>query len=162
MMRTRLGSALLRGTVAGLAGAAAMHVFRLVWESANRHQREYGVFGFDCEADVRGARWLARGLTGRALGHRSAQRLGLALHYLYGIALGATYAAAETRLNWLSTIHTAPASAVLWLVADEIPVTIAGVSNPLDRRVRSHAGALAAHVVYVATMRQILRLRGRR
>jgi hypothetical protein len=155
-MRARWASALLRGAVAGFAGAAAMHAFRLVWESANRHQREHGIFGFDKEADVRGAEWLVRGLAGHALSHRSAQGLGLALHYLYGIAIGAAYAAAETRLEWLSNIRTAPASAVLWLLADEIPVTITDISDPLDRSVRSHAGALAAHLVYVATVRGIL------
>ena len=134
-----------------------MHAFRIVWEWANRHQRQHGIFGFDREADIRAAQLLAKQLGRKRLSERTAESVGLALHYLYGSALGAGYAAVQTRIAWLSEVHAVPIAVLLWLFADELPVTIIDISNPCDRSMRSHSSALAAHLIYAATVKQALR-----
>ncbi len=46
------------GAVAGLAGSAVMHGFRLGWERVAVNDRDT-IFGFDREADVNSARLIA-------------------------------------------------------------------------------------------------------
>jgi len=143
----------MRGALAGITGAAAMHAFRLLWESATRHEAQRGIFGFDREADIKSARMLNAMVRRRPIPDREAERLGLALHYLYGAALGVGYGALAPRLPQLGKALGLPLGAALWLVADEVPISAAGISNPLRRPPSSHAAALCAHLLFGAVVR---------
>lgn len=152
---------LCQGMLAGLAGSAAMYGFRLWWEVATKHQEQHAIFGFDHEADVNGARFLAHPLRG-ALPEAQAARLGIGLHYAYGAMLGSLYAPARDRSARFGRVNSVPFGVVLWLCADEIPVALSGISNPFRKSAASHAGALLAHVVFATTVENALRLLQRR
>lgn len=146
-----------RGTVAGLAGSAVMHGFRLWWEITTGDCPRHAVFGFDREADVQSAQLLYLWFSDERPSEQQAARFGLALHYLYGAVLGSLYAVALPRNNWLGKSGGSPLGALLWLCADEIPISAAGISNPFRRSVASHGSALAAHLLFAATVENTLR-----
>lgn len=148
---------LVKGTAAGLAGAAAMHAFRIAWERMIPDLIRDGIFGFDREADFASAQRLNGLLFRQPLSTESAARLGVALHYVYGGLLGASYAVARARLSQISSVKRIPAGVVLWLAADEVPVTLSGISNPMDKSPASHVSALIAHLVYATAMENVLR-----
>ena len=133
-----------------------MHGFRLLWESATDKKPEYGIFGFDREADVNSARLVSAVFLRQRLTDSQAERLGLALHYAYGGAIGASYAALSSRLPQGRSTSGLAFGVVLWLLGDELPVSLSGVSNPFRKTAASHAGALACHLLFSAVVERIL------
>lgn len=152
---------LCQGMLAGLAGSAVMYGFRLWWEVVTDHRKRCAIFGFDHEADVNGARFLACWIRGSLPEHQAA-RLGIGLHYAYGAMLGSLYPPARDRSGRFGRASGVPFGVVLWLCADEIPVALSGISNPFRKSAASHAGALLAHVVFATTVENTLRLLQRR
>lgn len=144
------------GTIAGLTGAAAMHVFRLWWEMATCHRQRDAIFGFDRAADMESAYFIFGWLSRKRLSQQKAAQLGLAFHHGYGALLGALYAATHAHASWLSKGGGSAFGAVLWLCADEIPISLVGISGPCEKSVASHASALAAHIVFGVTVEQML------
>jgi hypothetical protein len=132
-------------------GAAAMHGFRLVWERAvSRHDR-HTLFGFDREADIKAAR-LAGRIVKRTLTEEEAERAGMALHYGLGAVLGLAYSLARRR-RWPALQF----SVLLWLCVDEAPISLSGVCDPSKKSAASHAGALAAHLIFGFVVSRICR-----
>jgi len=146
-----------RGIVAGIAAAGAMHAFRIAWEAIACDSVRDGIFGFDREADIASAQRIHGILLREPLCNESAARLGMTLHYIYGALLGAAYAAASATVPGIADRRGISAGAVLWLAADEIPITLSRISNPLDKSFASHVSALGAHLLYAATLETILR-----
>jgi uncharacterized membrane protein YagU involved in acid resistance len=146
---------LFGGIVGGLAGAAAMHGFRLLWEAATDHREKDAIYGFDHEADVNSAHLLASRF-GSSLSERQAARLGIVLHYMYGGMLGSLYAAVHGHNGRLSQRRAALFGVALWVCGDEIPVVLSGISNPKRKNATSHTGALLAHLVFALTLENAL------
>jgi hypothetical protein len=121
------------GALAGIAGSLAMHLFRRFWDSATNNAPEYGMFGFDREADIHAARLLNAVLFSRTTPEEEAEKLGLALHYLYGGGVGLSYAAFAARSSRLRGRGGMSFGAALWLLGDEIPVSLTGVSDPFKK-----------------------------
>lgn len=138
---------ILRGAFGGLAGSLAMHLFRKGWERGTRNRSEDGIFGFDREADVNSARLVTALIIGRELDETSAMKLGMALHYAYGTALGC--ACSFLKLQTLSPLLL---GGILWVVADEIPIALAAIENPNRRSLVSHTGAFLSHCIFVAVL----------
>jgi len=145
------------GTTAGLAGSAAMHVFRLFWEPAVSRNSRHTIFGFDREADINGARLAYRLFSGDRLFRAAASQLGIAMHYGLGATFGMFYS--------LFPVHPlSPASlgALLWVFADEIPISASGISHPAAKSLASHAAALASHLLFGVVVTHTLRALGRK
>jgi hypothetical protein len=151
----RLASKFACGAFAGLAGAAAMHGFRLAWEAAIRRQPEHAIFGFDEEADVNSSRVLCRILLRRTISRSAARKTGIALHYLYAAMIGGCYFVLASRKPQLRSASGTAFGAVLWLVADEIPITLSRISDPFNKSAASHAAALSAHLLFGAVVEAI-------
>jgi hypothetical protein len=147
------------GALAGIAGAAAMHVFRLAWERAIGNKPELGIFGFDHEADVNSAQLLSRVLLRREISETAAARAGIALHYSYGAIVGAAYAVSAQRLPQIREGFGAGFGALLWLAGDEIPIAALGISEPRSKSAASHAAALSAHLIFGAVLEAMVRER---
>lgn len=140
------------GLTAGLTGAAAMHGSRLLWEMAvGRHSR-HTIFGFDHEADINAARLASRLLRRSTLGERQAAQIGIAMHYAFGAVLGVVYA-----LAWRPTDSSGLFGTLLWVCADEIPISASRISNPRAKSAASHASALAAHLIYGSVTAEVVR-----
>ncbi|MGA8030586.1 MAG: hypothetical protein WB992_25865 [Bryobacteraceae bacterium] len=79
------------------------------------------------------------------------------LHYGYGAMIGILYTDFSCRMPQTRARFGMLFGALLWLIADEIPVSLSGVSNPLQQNAASHAGALAAHLLFGTTVERIMR-----
>jgi hypothetical protein len=152
-----ISGALGRGLLAGFVGSAAMHIFRLGWESAVNCDPRKGVFGFDREADVNSTYLIYRWASHERPPETRARRTGLALHYVYGAALGALYAFSKPRVRWMARSRGMVPGALLWIGADELPISLTRISNPFKRSIASHTSALAAHLVFAVAVDQIVR-----
>lgn len=130
-----------------------MHGFRLLWECAILHDSRHTIFGFDHKADVNAARLTYRVLWDESLPEEKAGRMGMGLHYAFGAMLGMLYQACDGGGN-----HGAIFGALLWLCADEIPISASGIFNPFAKSAASHASALAAHVVFGFVTAKTLRV----
>jgi hypothetical protein len=148
---------LSRGLLAGLVGSAAMHMFRLGWEAVIVRDPRKGIFGFDNEADVNSIYLIYRCISLERPPELRAARTGLALHYVYGASLGALYALTKPRVRWLARSSGVAPGALLWIGADELPISLTRISNPFRRSIASHASALVAHVVFAVTVDQMVR-----
>ena len=143
------------GVAAGVAGSASMHAFRVIWEAAVSHNRRHTIFGFDPEADVNGARLAYRIISDRRLAEPAARQLGIAMHYGLGATFGLFYA-----LSGAPAISGAALGGLLWLFADEIPISATGISDPSAKSPRSHAAALASHLLFGIVVTQTVRALG--
>jgi hypothetical protein len=134
---------MLRGAAAGLGGALAMHVLAKVWERVTEGRTQDGMFGLDREANVDSIR-----LFWGTLEEDSAERIGYVFHYLYGAAAGAGYAWAAKRVPELRAGSGTAFGAALWVLGDEVPISVLGISNPFKKSADSHLSALGAHLVF--------------
>jgi hypothetical protein len=148
---------LSRGLLAGLAGSAAMHIFRIGWEAVTNRDPRKGIFGFDREADVKSIYLIYRCISLERPPELRAASSGIALHYVYGASLGALYALTKPRVRWIARSCGVVPGALLWIGADELPISLTGISDPFRRSIASHASALVAHVVFAVTVDQMIR-----
>ena len=145
------------GLLAGLVGSAAVHIFRLGWEAVINRDPRKGIFGFDNEADVNSIYLIYRCISLDRPPKPRAARIGLALHYVYGASLGALYALTKPRVRGIAQSSGVAPGALLWIGADELPISLTGISDPFRRSIASHASALIAHVVFAVTVDQMVR-----
>ena len=156
-MNRLLTSKVIQGALAGIAGAMAMHAFRLGWESLTAHKPEHGIFGFDREADVHSAQLLVQLLLRRNVSDTVAETIGISLHYCYGAAVGASYSGIALRTPQARKGFGTVFGAVLWLAGDELPISILGISDPRNKTVASHAAAFAAHLLFGTVVEGVVR-----
>jgi hypothetical protein len=151
---------LIVGAVAGLAGAAAMHGFRALWNSVVGESTRNGIFGLDREADINSVRMLRGALRDPAISDAKAESVALRLHYAYGCSAGVFYALCGKRVALLRMGSGTAFGGVLWLVGDELPISIFGVSNPRTKSLASHGSALAVHLQFGAAVESAVSLCG--
>jgi hypothetical protein len=140
------------GMTAGLAGSAAMHGFRLLWEHAIGRDRRHTIFGFDHESDINAARIASQLVTRSNIEERQASQIGIAMHYAFGATLGIVYT-----LAWRPADSYGLFGTLLWLCADEIPISASRISDPFAKSAASHASALAAHLVFGRVTAEVVR-----
>ncbi len=143
------------GALAGLAGAAAMHGFRALWNSLVGESTRNGIFGLDREADINSVRMLRGILRDTAISDAKAENVALKLHYAYGCSAGIFYALCGNRVALLRVGSGTAFGSVLWLVGDELPISIVGVSNPRTKSLASHGSALAVHLLFGAVVESV-------
>ena len=139
---------LVRGALAGLVGAAAMKGSLYLWHSATKHEPRHGAFGLDDEADIESAQILSLQIAKRKLRNSTAKAVGVALHYGFGAATGAAYQVVADKRPEVRLGRGTAFGAVLWLLADELPITLARITLPQNRSFGSHAVALGAHLLF--------------
>jgi hypothetical protein len=136
------------GAVAGLVGAYAMQQFRTAWNRDYAASARDAVYGLDEEADLNSANVLTSFFIGRTLPKKDALRLALLLHYGYGAFAGAGYAVSAAKWLRIKTGYGTLFATGVWLLGDELPISLSGLSNPFARSIRSHASAFAAHLLF--------------
>lgn len=160
---------LLAGALGGLLAAWAMERFQAGFsdatgDGAEDAQRRTGhpaawdarsqdqLSGADRPATVAAADAGAEMAMGRRLDAGESAVAGPALHYAFGITVGAVYGAlAETRPE-LTRLGGIPFGLTVWSAADELGVPLIGLAPPpQDRPARAHAYSFLSHVVYGAT-----------
>lgn len=145
------------GLVGGLIASWAMNQFQAAvakWQADDSASQPKGD-----DATVKVAMWVSRAVTGRSLTPSQKKVAGPLVHYTFGSAMGALYAVGaamepEAAAGWGLLYGTA-----LWLGADEITVPAAGLSKPpADVPIAVHGSALAAHLVFGATVETVRRV----
>jgi hypothetical protein len=136
------------GSIAGLAAAYAMRQFVSAWHCTGGQQPEDGAFGLDYEADINAATRFWRFLFEQDLSEAEALTLASLMHYGYSAAAGAGYAILASRYQGIRAGWGMAYGAVMWLAADELGVTLTGLSDPRSKTKASHGVALAAHLLF--------------
>jgi len=171
---------LAAGVVGGLVASALMNEFQALWvRLAGEEERSHGAQslqkgsprhgvgrelrerGSDDEKDdapERLANAVSVGLTGRELTEREKETAGTALHYAYGVSMGALYGAAAELAPGVTAAAGLPFGATVWITADEGVVPALGLSkSPTEYPLSIHAYALASHLVYGLTTEVVRR-----
>jgi uncharacterized membrane protein YagU involved in acid resistance len=111
------------------------------------------------DATVRAANAISRAIAHCDLNPQQQKIAGPAVHYLFGTAVGAIYAAGSELLPATSTGFGLPYGAAVWLAADMVAVPALGLSgSPANRPLVDHAAEFAAHLVYGAATHGVRRL----
>jgi uncharacterized membrane protein YagU involved in acid resistance len=131
---------LLVGALGGALGSIAMKAVVRFWDP--------NAFGLSSRTDGTAA----RALFGQDLDQKRAEKIGAALHYGFGIATGAGYAAAAARHPVIRAGRGTAFGGGLWLVGDELAVSLGRLENASAAKASSHGSALAAHIVYGVTV----------
>jgi hypothetical protein len=177
---TTWAGALMPGALGGVVGTAAMAACGIVWSAADastgqgsrsRRLRRSGVgtrqFPQSEPRSHEGAdtpsEYVARRIPG--VTSRRRQRLvGSLIHFGFGAAAGATYAAALTTApppvaRVLRSGRGLTYGVLVWLLADEIGVPLTGIAPAPHRTpLRLHAYALAGHLAYGLALESVRRL----
>ena len=135
-----------------------MQQFRSRWNRRYAATPNDGVFGLDEEADLKSANYLTNLILGRTLPKQDAEQLALLLHYVYGALAGAGYAAYAANSPLRRAGYGTLFGTALWILGDELPISISGLSDPFARSTRSHASAFAAHLLFGASTEGARRL----
>lgn len=147
---------LAAGAIAGLVASATMHMFQSITAPLLPPSEEQ-------PATEKAADRLTRSATGQPLPEAARPAAGNAVHYGFGIALGAGYGlAAEQMPGVTSGFGTAFGSGTSLLI-DEALVPALGLAPPATAVVPArHVYGAAAHLVYGMTAELVRRaLRGR-
>ena len=127
---------ILAGALGGALGSMAMKaVVRFCDPNA---------FGLSSQTDAKAARVVF----GEGLDQRTAEQIGSAVHYGFGIVTGIGYAIASRTYTVVRTSRGIGFGAGLWLIGDELAVSAARLESPCAASVFSHVSALAAHLIY--------------
>jgi hypothetical protein len=163
------GKDMVAGAVGGLAGTLAMNYAQRLWtlmvdgdappSAAGPHDaRDWQERTENQNANETAAQTLACATIDRRLSHRELSIAAPVIHFGFGAAVGAMYAAlldgaAEDRPS-----GTALGVAV-WLGADEIAMPLLGLSgSTLQRPAEMHCQSLVAHLVYGVVAERVRRL----
>lgn len=152
------------GLAGGIAGLFAMNTLmratkRLVSEPdplTPRDKRSMSLVGINHEDDEPATEALARityqKITGRRPDQRQKARLGMALHWGYGLLMASAYGAFRARkLRRPDPLGGVLFGAALWLVGDGVIIPLLGLSDkPTQFPVSMHAQQLAGHLAYGA------------
>ena len=85
-------------------------------------------------------------------------RAGNAMHYAFGIAIGALYGMSAEEWDAVRAGQGTAFGAALWLTSDEIAVPVLKLAKPpQEYPIRVHAMALASHLVYGVTTELVRR-----
>lgn len=128
------------GALAGALGGLAMKV---LVRFADPHS-----FGLSARTDANTAHQIWRRLRCQPLAQKRAEQIGAAMHYGFSVAAGAAYTGAAEKFPPLRFGRGAAFGTVLWLVGDELAVSVAGLEDPLRAPAFSHLSALGAHLIY--------------
>jgi putative membrane protein len=109
-------------------------------------------------ATVKAAVAISEKAFGHELKREERQPAGNAVHYAFGIFTGALYGAMVEEWQGARAGEGTAFGAALWLVSDEVAVPAAGLAKgPWEYPLRTHAMALAAHLVYGFTAEMVRR-----
>ncbi len=119
---------------------------------AARMLREHGSDDKKDDAAERLANTIAVGVFDRELTRSEKDTAGTALHYAYGISMGAFYGVAAELAPVVTIGAGLPYGAMIWVTADEGVVPMLGLSkSPSEYPLPIHAYALASHLIYGLT-----------
>ena len=165
-MNNGIGRALARGALASVAGVAAMDLFFQAIKKLPGGSEEEGdgrrrerrlddisLVGRQAKegepATVAVGRIAYETLRGEEPSRERGARLGKAVHWGYGLAMGALFGLLERRLPDHDLSTGLGYGAALWLLGDELAVPMLGLAKgPTAHPPRVHAQALGAHLVY--------------
>jgi len=177
-MRGEKNSDILKGLAAGFVGglvaAVVMNQFQKVLgrmitgeershgaqslqpgaphHGAGRMLEKHGAEDADDDSAERLAQTIAVGLFERELTKSEKDKAGTALHYAYGISMGAVYGAAAEIFPAVTSGAGMAYGALIWIGADEGVVPLLGLSKSAKEYPPSIlASAFAAHLVYGLT-----------
>lgn len=121
-------------------------------QSRLSNQNRAAPAGADERADVKTAVLVSENVFHHELQPAEKEWAAELVHYSYGTGIGALYGAMAEHWEDTNAGEGAAFGAVLWLVSDEVAVPALRLSKgPQEYPLRTHAMALASHLVYGVT-----------
>jgi putative membrane protein len=156
----RIWKGMIAGAAGGLAGAWTMNLLQAglakMAEASSNGQKQKEQESDD--ATVKAASAISETVADHKLTAREKKLSGPAVHYAFGAVMGALYGGAAEVAPASARGWGLPFGTVLWAGADEVGVPMAGLSGPpWETPASTHASALAAHLVYGATVEGVRR-----
>ena len=168
-----MGSSLVTGLVAGLAGGLMMNLFARATVGIRGREardaspgRDRGGRGMqppqaltvaDDDAAVRVGSLVRGAVADRTLTRRERREAGVAAHYGFSASVGVAYAMMRARWPGVSACRGTLYGAAVWIVADEVITPGLGLARP--RRTQSRelqAYTLLGHLIYGWTIEAVL------
>ncbi len=156
---------LAAGAAGGLVGAWTMNQFQAGWsraaekirKPAAQQQSQSSADGED--ATQKAAAHVARAVFHRELSPAQKKKLGPAVHYGFGAAMGGLYGALSEFVPRANAGFGTAYGALLFAGADEAALAALGLAKrPTAYPLSTHAYALSSHLVYGATTEAVRRL----
>ncbi len=142
----------LAGAAGGVVAAFVMNRFQAVWTSTEKEFTDESATrsaesGDD--ATVKAAAGISRNVLHHELTNSEKKWAGPAVHYAFGGLIGGLYGALANATPVSGLSGGAAYGSAIWLLADEIAVPSAGLSQaPFKTPMKSHLKAWASHLVY--------------
>jgi uncharacterized membrane protein YagU involved in acid resistance len=159
-VRVSTTNAVAAGLVGGLAGAWAMDQFTRVWnkvvpqsqhDSSRRPPLPYSQQEWDSTS--RSAALIAKYAVGRNLTDKERRQGAQIVHFTVGAGGGAIYGAVLGRRNKCVVACGAAFGVVLWVVAEELAMSVLGINDPPQNySMAMHANSLGEHLAYGTTI----------
>lgn len=164
-----LWKGVVAGAIAGAAGAFVMEQFQTkalpkLKEMANLDEKQESEESSSSSeessepATTKAARQVSEKVFDHELQEGEKKWAGEAAHYAMGVTSGVIYGAAAELTPKATLGHGAGFGASVWAVADEMVVPALGLSKPpTEYPMKTHAYALASHLVYGLTVETVRR-----
>lgn len=153
-MGKQVWKGLAAGAVGGLAASFAMNQFQALWSTAAKSIAEakgesQQKDGESEPSTVKTAQAIARYVCGRELEESEKKPAGSAVHYGFGMLVGALYGTLAQVMPVSKAAYGTAYGSAVWLSADEIALPAFGLAGPpRDSPPSVHVNALASHLVY--------------
>jgi len=142
----------LAGAAGGLVASYAMNLFQAgLSKLTSRNGQQQPSQQSEEPATVKAAERVSENVFKHTLREEEKGPSGSLVHYLFGTAVGGAYGALAEKSATARVGYGILFGSVLWFLSDEIAVPALGLSKgPKQYPVKTHASALASHLVYGA------------
>lgn len=144
------------GALGGLVATTVMTGAQMAFSKlAERYQsrEESGASGEGESATVKTAEAMVETTTGEDLAEEHKPAAGQMVHFGFGVTMGALYGLIADLNPAARAGYGVAYGAGLWAMADEVAIPLLGLSkSPQEYPLSTHVSALAAHMVYGATL----------
>ena len=179
--KPRIGLGVLSGLIGGIVASVVMNQFQaLLGRYMSGSDESHGAQSLqegsssqnvgdtssksheDDDATEKLANVIAQAGLHRELTKAEKKKAGTAIHYAFGLSVGALYGAVAERQPWVTSGKGTLCGTAVWVGADEALLPMLGLSKgPGEQPLSIHAYALSSHLVYGATL-EIIRSSVRR
>ncbi len=149
---------MIAGALGGLAGSWVMNQFQAVL--ASKQPKPQATDEQEVEdATMKTADRLTQSVAGHGLSKEQKKAAGPIVHYVYGAGIGALYGGASARFRPARAGFGLAYGTAAWALGDEVAIPALKLGKgPTETPISQHLQALAAHLVYGATLEGVRRL----
>lgn len=149
----------IAGALGGLAGSWVMNQFQSALASKQPKPQPSEPEQEAEDATMKTADRITQSVAGHGLSKEQKKAAGPFVHYVYGAGIGALYGGASARFRPARAGFGLAYGTAAWALGDEVAIPALKLGKgPAETPLSQHLQALAAHLVYGATLEGMRRL----